>query len=107
MSKRAVRIGVLGILASVGGFIACGNQPDTGLVTTYASTSAANVSVDLRNGAGDHVGSCVGTLISSSAVLTAGHCVVNAKQWVITSGGQHPQTANGARVFTTWKNFDS
>jgi hypothetical protein len=62
--------------------------------------------VELLDRRGTHIGNCSGTLLSSSTVLTAGHCVVAASKWVITTT-DGKQKANGARVFTTWKDFES
>jgi len=111
MTKRVVRVGLMGVGASVAAlscttFVACSSGSSGREVLVSSSSNPANVVIDLRNESGQSIGSCSGILISSSAVLTAGHCVVAAKGWHITSQ-DGKQTANGAQVFTTWKDFDS
>jgi hypothetical protein len=68
-------------------------------------SNPAVVAIDLRD-ADDHpIGSCTGTLVSSSVVLTAGHCVVAmSRALVTTSDGQ---TAGASQVWSTWQNFQS
>jgi len=106
MSNRAVRVGVLGVVVAIGGFVACSAGSSGKEITITSSANPANVVIDLRDGSGTHIGSCSGILVSSSTVLTAGHCVVKATQFVVsTVDGK--QTANGAQVFTTWKDFES
>lgn len=107
MSSRAVRLCLLGFSVALGGVVACSSD-STGMgVDISAVSDPANVAIDLRDGQGRHIGSCSGTLVSSSTVLTAGHCVVAAKQWVIAAPGADGQTAKGARVWTTWSDFQS
>jgi len=106
MNKRAVRVGVLGVVVAIGGFVACGSSSSGKEITLTSSANPANVVIDLRDGSGTHIGSCSGILVSSSTVLTAGHCVVKATQFVVTTA-DGKQTANGAQVFTTWKDFES
>src|ERR1019366_7048412 len=106
MNKRAVRVGVLGVVVAIGGFVACGAESSGKEVTIASSANPANVVIDLRDDSGTHIGSCSGILISASTVLTAGHCVVKATQYVVTTVNGK-QTANGAQVFTTWQDFES
>ncbi|HEY5240409.1 MAG TPA: trypsin-like serine protease, partial [Polyangiaceae bacterium] len=106
MSKRAVRVGVLGVVVAIGGMVACGGSSSGKEITIASSANPANVVIDLRDDSGTHIGSCSGILITSSTVLTAGHCVVKATQFVVsTVGGK--QTANGALTYTTWQDFES
>jgi hypothetical protein len=105
MRQSVVRLGVVGVIGAAGALTACGSQGGA-KITVASSANPANVVVDLRDGSGQHMGSCTGTLISSSVVLTAGHCVVAAKGWVISTPGG-AQTANGVQVFTTWADFES
>ena len=105
MRNLSVRVGVLGAVVALGGFVACGSS-STKQVTLGTSSNPANVVIEMRDGSGNAVGSCSGVLVSSSTVLTAGHCVVAARQWTITTA-DGKQTASGAEVFTTWKDFDS
>jgi hypothetical protein len=106
MSKRAVRVGVLGVVVAIGGMVACGGSSTGKEITIASSANPANVVIDLRDDSGTHIGSCSGILITSSTVLTAGHCVVKATQFVVsTVGGK--QTANGALTYTTWQDFES
>ncbi len=104
MINRSALVGVVGILAGLGGFVACGRGQGGGISVT-ASSNPASVTLDLKDGSGQHVGSCSGTLVSPTAVLTAGHCVVAAQGWSVqTADGQ---TANGALWWSTWRDFES
>jgi Trypsin len=106
MRKRVVRVGAVGVIGAAGALVACGSQGTGKEITVASSANPANVVIDLRDGSGVHIGSCTGMLISSSVVLTAGHCVVAAKEWVISTANG-AQTANGSQVFTTWQDFES
>jgi hypothetical protein len=106
MITRVVRIGVLGTIAAVGGFVAaCGDSPQTPGPGVSSIENPAFVSLDLRDGNGNHVGTCSGTLISPSTVLTAGHCLVSAQGALVTKADG--QTAYGAAVWHTWADFES
>jgi len=105
MIHRAARIGFLGSIAAVGGVVAaCGGPSPTGPGVS-ATSNPALVTLDLRDGSGNHVGTCSGTLISPSSVLTSGHCLVAAQGAVVTKADG--QTAYGASVWHTWADFES
>lgn len=101
---HAARVGILGTLVTAAGFVAC-SGPSVQGPQVDASTNPAVVTLDLRDANDNHVGSCTGTLVSSSTVVTAGHCVVaSGGAYVTTADGQ---TAYGATYWTTWQNFQS
>ena len=66
MSNRAVRVGVLGVVVAIGGFVACSAGSSGKEITITSSANPANVVIDLRDGSGTHIGSCSGILVSSS-----------------------------------------
>ncbi len=70
-----------------------------------SANNPAMVTIDLRDASNNHIGSCTGTLVSDSVVLTAGHCVVAMGRAVITTADG--QTAGASQVWTTWQNFQS
>jgi hypothetical protein len=104
----AACIGGLGTIVAVAalgtGFAACSASTPPGPVVT-TSTNPAAVSIDLRDGNDNHMGSCSGTLVSPSVVLTAGHCVVAMGKAVIVTGDG--RSAVSTQVWTSWQNFDS
>ena len=105
MIHRAARIGILGSIAAVGGVVAaCGGPSPTGPGVSSTSNPAL-VTLDLRDSSGNHVGTCTGTLISPSSVLTSGHCLVSAQGAVVTKSDG--QTAYGASIWHTWADFES
>jgi uncharacterized membrane protein YgcG len=106
MRKRTLGIGLFGTLFAAGGFLACSS--DDGIAVDVTGTSnPAVVSIQMLDPSGTRIGTCTGTLISSSAVLTAGHCVAGAGSWVVTASNAHMQTANGVLGYTTWEAFHS
>ncbi len=104
LTAGSARIGVFGVLAAAAGFVAC-SSPGTRAPTISSASNPALVTIDLRDASDNHIGSCTGTLVSDSVVLTAGHCVVAMGRAVITTADG--QTAGASQAWTTWKNFQS
>lgn len=100
----AARVGVFGALAAATGFVACSSSGTQGPTVSAASNPAA-VTLDLRDANNEPIGSCTGTLISDSVVLTAGHCVVAMTHAIVSTADG--QTAGAGEVWTTWDNFQS
>jgi hypothetical protein len=105
MLHRVARIGALGSIVAVGGFVAACGGPSSQGPGVSPTDNPALVTLDLRDGEGHHVGTCTGTLVSPSAVLTAGHCLVAAEGAVVTKADG--QTAYGASIWHTWADFES
>lgn len=104
LTAGSARIGVFGVLAAAAGLVAC-SSPGTQAPTVSAASNPAMVTIDMRDASNNHIGSCTGTLVSDSVVLTAGHCVVAMGRAVITTADG--QTAGASQVWTTWHNFQS
>ncbi|MGH7293962.1 MAG: hypothetical protein ACRELB_03465, partial [Polyangiaceae bacterium] len=66
MRHRNARLGVLGAVAALGGFVACGSSSNAKPITLGVSSNPANVTIEMRDGQGSPVGSCTGVLVSSS-----------------------------------------
>jgi hypothetical protein len=100
----AARIGVFGTIAAAAGFVACSSPGTQGPVVGSVNNPAL-VTLDVRNAADQHVGSCTGTLLSPAVVLTAGHCVIASGSVIVTTSDA--QSAIGVQFWSTWQNFQS
>lgn len=105
MRKRIWRIG-FAAAGCAGVLFACSSDPGLS-IGVAPTTNPAAVVIEMRDASGEHVGTCAGTLISSSTVITAGHCVAGMGSWVVTAPNARGQTATGVKGFTTWQAFRS
>src|SRR5262249_13405454 len=72
-----------------------------------STTTTATVQLDLYNASGVRTGSCAGTMIAPTTVLTSGHCVVGKTWWKVMSPSTG-QVAHGVTAYSyDWKDFQS
>ena len=102
MLKRSIRYLALGAAGLSGSMFACGS-PSSG---NASATTNATVTVDVYNSAGLKVGTCLGTVISTDSVITAGHCAGGYSWWQVTSASG--QVAHSSIAYTQdWQAFQS
>jgi Trypsin len=110
MHPKANHLRFLGSCALLLATFACSGSGDPEAITVSASKSAANVAITLQDGSGTKLGTCSGTLIGDTTVITAAHCVVGgAAQWRISApfanGGQSAIATRTAMF--DWHDFGS
>jgi hypothetical protein len=81
MLKRTMATLALGATGLAGTLLACGSPSSPNPTTTTGAT----VSVDVYDATSTKVMTCLATMISRDAALTAGHCAAGYASWRVTS----------------------
>ena len=91
----------LGAAGLTGTLFACGSPP----AANPATTTSATVSVDVYDAASTKVETCIGTMISRDAALTAGHCAAGYASWRVTSAGEEGVASSSVAYTYNWPRF--
>ncbi len=105
------RVAILSLVAgpiAMTTLVACGESAPTldgSSDESVEAVQAAAVTIELQDAAGAKLGSCSGTLVSPSLVLTAGHCVTTAKKFKIEAPSVK-KTSTAQVAVTHFRNYD-
>src|SRR6478609_504822 len=96
-----VRFLPLCALAALGAVVACSGSGSSEVGSVSESSNPANVVIKMSAGPDlTASGTCSGTLIAPTLVLTSGHCISAKTAWTVTAPAANGQTAKGVSGHT-------